>query len=272
MQDVGKAERRGEMLGKLWYRLDKKHRERSVANLRLAFPDLGGSQTTALSRRVFLHFGRVAGDFLRSPLRTDAEVLETTQVEGEHLIAVAEGSENGIIAVTAHFGNWERFSHWCTATGRPIAVVAREANQTGVQEKLQSIREQNGMVVLSRGNAARAILQRLRHRELIGLLPDQNTDESFLPFFGRPAGTVLGPAVLHQRTGAVLLPAYYARVGVGRYRLILHPPIDLENTEKDPKAIMGRINESLESVIREYPDQWLWMHDRWKDARRQGLL
>lgn len=270
--DVGKAERRGETLGKLWYRLDRKHRERCLSNLSLAFPEMTDVERRALSRQVFLHFGRVAADFLRSPIRTDREVLDSTEIEGREIIETAESADRGIIAVTAHFGNWERFAHWCTATGRPIAVVAREANQSDVQERMQAIRERNGMVVLPRGNAARAILKRLRHRELIGILPDQNTDEAFVPFFGKPTGTVLGPAVLHQRTGAVLLPAFYARVGVGRYRLILLPLVDPENEEKDPVAIMAQVNAALESVIRRYPEQWLWVHDRWKEARLKGLL
>jgi KDO2-lipid IV(A) lauroyltransferase len=270
--DIAKAERRGETLGKLWHRIDRKHRERCGSNLALAFPEMSERDREKLTMQVFLHFGRVAADFLRSPIRTNEEVLSTTTVDQEDLIALAEGQNRGIIAVTAHFGNWERFSHWCTATGRPIAVVARDANQSGVQQKMQAIREKNGMVVLSRGNAARGVLQRLRNRELVGLLPDQNTDECFVPFFGKPAGTVLGPAVLHQRTGAILLPAYYVRTGVGQYRLILKDPVDLENQESDPKEIMAQLNSSLESVIREYPEQWLWVHDRWKESRLLGML
>jgi len=93
-----------------------------------------------------------------------------------------------------------------------------------------------------------------------------------VPFFGKPTGTVLGPAVLHQRTKAPILPAFCLRIGVGKYRIIVCEPIDLECKEEDQEMLMAQVNAVLESVIRDYPDQWLWMHDRWKSARRRNLL
>jgi len=116
------------------------------------------------------------------------------------------------------------------------------------------------------------MLAELRKNKLLGVLPDQNTDECFVPFFGHPTGTVLGPAVLHQRTGAVMLPAYCVRIGIGQYRVIVRPPIDLQNIEENRELLAAEMNARLEEVIREYPEQYLWMHDRWKSARRAGLL
>jgi KDO2-lipid IV(A) lauroyltransferase len=271
-KDVAVTERRGEKLGLLLYRLDKKHRRRTVANLELAFPEWTSERRETVARDVFRHWGRVTGDFLRTPLRTNEELLANMEVEGQEYIALAEAAGKGIIACTAHLGNFERFGHWCTATGRPITVVARDANQGEMQARVARVRESSKVEFLSRGDSARAILSRLRKNGLVGLLPDQNTDESFVPFFGKPCGTVLGPAVLGVRTGAVLLPAFCVRTGVGRYRVIVRAPISTEGREKDPAAIMADFNRVLESVIRDYPDQYLWMHDRWKSARRGGLL
>lgn len=270
--DVAVAERRGAKLGMLWYRLDRKHRERTYSNLRMCFPEWSEAKVDEVARGVFRHFGIVAADFLRSPIRTDQEVLATTEVVGMEHLEEAERRGNGAIAVTAHFGNWERFGHCCVAMGRPIAVVARDADNGELQDRVQKIREGTGIKVLSRGNSARAMLSSLRRGELVGILPDQNSSESFVPFFGKPCGSVLGPAVLHQRTGAALLPAYCARVGVGRYKIILKPLVDPDNEAKDVVAVTAQLNAVLESVIREYPDQWLWVHDRWKSARRRGML
>jgi KDO2-lipid IV(A) lauroyltransferase len=194
------------------------------------------------------------------------------EVEGQENIAEVESRGHGIIACTGHFGNFERFGHWCTATGRPITVVARDANQGEMQDRIARVREVTKVEFLSRGNSARAILGILRKNGLVGLLPDQNTDESFVPFFGRPCGTVLGPAVLSIRTKATIVPAFCVRTGVGKYRVIVKPPIETTGLEKQPEAIMAEFNRVLESVIRDYPDQYLWMHDRWKSARRGGLL
>jgi len=271
-QDVAIAERRGAKLGGLLFRLDKKHRNRAIENLRLAFPEWEPSRHEAVARASFEHFGLVMGDFMRSPLRTKEEMLATTEMVGWEHYEAAVSADKGIIVCTAHLGNFERFGHYCTAIGKAITVVARDANQGDIQGKIADMRRHTGIEVFSRGNSARGILQCLRKKEMVGLLPDQNTDESFVPFFGHPCGTVLGPAVMHLRTGAPILPAFCVRTGVGHYRVILREPIGLDGSESEPEPIMARFNAVLESVIREYPDQYLWMHDRWKSARRKGLL
>jgi len=271
-KSVEKAERSGARFGDLIYKLDRKHRERTIANLELAFPDWSDARRAEVTREVFRHFGRVAGDFLRSSIRSNEEVLATTEVIGIEHFEHAERIGKGVIAVTAHFGNWERFGHWCTAMGRHISVVARDANDDDTQALVAALRQKSGISVLSRGNSARQVLACLRKGEIVGLLPDQNSQECFVPFFGHTCGTVLGPAVLHQRTGAALLPAYCVRIAPGRYRVILLPLVDPERAEKDPVAVTAQLNLALESVIRDYPDQYLWMHDRWKSARLRGLL
>ncbi len=271
-QDVTVAERRGQMIGNLAFNIMKKRREKTIANLRFAFPDWSEDKCQVTAKNVFRHFGLVTADFMRTPLRTNTELLENMEVENFHFYEQAVAVDKGIIACTAHLGNWERFGHWLIATGRQISVVARDANQGEIQDRVQKIRDLTGVSVLSRGDSARPILVKLKRKEIVGILPDQNSDESFTPFFGHLAGTVLGPAVLHQRTGAVLLPSYCIRVGPGKYKVVLKEPVDLANEMKSPEEIMAKLNLVLEEVIRDYPDQWLWMHDRWKSARKRNLL
>jgi KDO2-lipid IV(A) lauroyltransferase len=272
-RDIAKVERRGARLGELAFKLDKKHRHRTLENLALAFPDWSESKRMEVGREVFRHFGIATADFLRTPLRTEEEVLANMEVEGfEHWEAVQGVLENGAIACTAHFGNFERFGSWAKAMGQPITVVAREANQGPIQERMEELRKMAGIDFMGRGDAVRPIMKKLREGKVVGLLPDQNSGESFLPFFGHPCGTVLGPAVLHIRTGAVMLPAFCVRLGVGRYRVIIKPAIDIERQERNPEALMSQYNAVLESVIRQFPEQYLWMHDRWKSARQKGLL
>jgi len=271
-QDVGVAERRGEMLGNILFRALKSRRARTISNLTLAFPDWSEEQKANVARKMFRHFGLVIADFMRTPLRTNEELLANMEVVGFENYETAAAAGKGIIACTAHLGNWERFGHWLTATGRSISVVARDANQGDIQARVSKIRDLTGVTVLSRGDSARPILSKLKKKEIIGILCDQNSDESYVPFFGKPCGTVLGPAVLHQRTGAVLLPTYCIRTGRGKYKVIIKEPIDLERTIESADEVMAQLNAVLESVIREYPEQWLWMHDRWKNARKKNLL
>jgi Kdo2-lipid IVA lauroyltransferase/acyltransferase len=269
-RDVASAERRGERLGALWFRFDKKHRNRALANLELAFPEWTPEKRLEVAEGVFRHFGIVAADFLRSPKRPATEVESNMEVVGFEHVATAEAFDKGIIAVTGHFGNWERLAHWVSTQGRTISVIARDADDTGLNQKILEIRSVAGVEVLSRGNSAMAIMRRLRQKGVVGILNDQNTDETFVPFFGHPCGTVLGPAVMHRRTGAPILPCYCMRTGVGKYRLEIHPVLNTEGLSED--EITAKLNLILEETIRRYPEQWLWMHDRWKSARRAGLL
>jgi KDO2-lipid IV(A) lauroyltransferase len=266
-----RAERRGEKLAMVLYRLDKKHRRRALANLRMAFPDWDDQRVEETALEVYRHFGRVTADFLRTPLRTPEEV-NSAEVYGREHLEAAHALGKGVLIITAHYGNWERFAHWFTVNGYTLNVVARDANQGAVTERVTELRNKAGAAVLSRGNAARAILSKLKSGDLVGILNDQNNGDCFVPFFGKPCGTALGPAVIHLRTGAPLVPSYFTRLGPGRYRADFLPPVLGEDHERDEIKITAHLNEILESVIRQHPEQWLWLHDRWKSARRRGLF
>lgn len=266
-----RAERRGEKLAQVLYRLDKKHRERTKANLALAFPEWSSEKREETARDVYMHFGRVTADVMRTPLRTVEEV-NSAEVIGRENLESAYAMGKGVLIVTAHYGNWERFAHWFTVNGYTLNVVARDANQGAVTQKINLIRAQAGAEVMSRGNAARAILSKLKTGDLVGILNDQNNGDCFVPFFGHPCGTALGPAVMHLRTGAPIIPCYFTRLGPGQYRAEFHEAVDGDAFDRDQIRITARINEVLESQIRKHPEQWLWLHDRWKSARKAGLL
>lgn len=251
-------------------RLDKKHRNRTISNIALAFPELPPEKQQDMAREMFRHFGRVVADFLRSPMRDSAELKSCTAVEGAEHLAAALGQERGVLLISAHLGNFERMAEYISADGNRVSGIARDANESAITEKVNSLRAKYADV-LSRGNAARETIKRLKANQLVAILPDQNADEAYIPFFGKPAGTVLGPAVLHLRTKAPILPCCHLRTGPGTYRHIYLEPIVAEDGEK-PEELMTRVNAAIEQMIRLAPEQYLWMHDRWKYARRRGLL
>lgn len=238
----------------------------------MAFPELTESERKELALKTFEHFGRAAVDFLRTVGRTDEQVIASVEDCGFENLEAASREGKGVLLITGHFGHWERHGHYSKARGFPLCVVARDADDPALQKEVARLREAAGLEVLSRGNAARAILGALKQNKIVGLLPDQNSAESFLSFFGKPAGTVLGPAVMHLRTGAPLLMAFCPRIGVGKYRGIVSEPLRYGDDPKPtPEIIMADINARFEEIIRQYPDQWLWLHDRWKSARLGGL-
>lgn len=267
------AERSGERLGNFIFLVSAKHRKRARANLAMAMPELSAEEREKIVRGVFRHFGRVVTDFLRSPSRSAEEALASVEVEGIEHYEEAKALNKGILFVTGHIGNWERGAQWFKLNYEPLHVVARDANDPELQALVAKIREQTGAVVLSRGNAMRGILQVLRANKPICLLPDQNAEEVFVPFFGKMAGSVQGPAVINDRTGAPVLAVYCMWVGPGKFRYIVEPMLQrVEGYEDVPEGMTRAIARSLEARIREYPEQWLWIHDRWRSARRRGLL
>lgn len=271
-KDAAGAERVGERLGKLAFKLSKKHRERALENLARAFPEATAEQRATWAQGVLIHFGRMMSDFMRAGTRKPEEVLGSIEAEGLDLIDAALEQGKGVILVTAHFGNWERMANYLVLKGYKLSVVARDANDPEMNALVNELRTGYGIDVISRGNAARQILTKLKRNELVGILPDQNSDEVFVPFFGVPCGTVQGPAVMSLRSGAPILPMYCARTGVGRYRLWTEPALTPDEGFEPVEGLTRALNRSLEMAIRQYPNQYLWIHNRWKSAKARGLV
>lgn len=269
--DVKKAERRGAWLTRLVGKLDKKHRKQTEANLVLAFPDKSPEERAAIAAGMYNHFGYIVADFVRGSIRSDEEYLATTTVEGEEHFDAALAEGKGVLLVSAHLGNWERFGHWFSLKNVSVSGVARDANDDEITERITKIRGERGARMLSRGKAAREILVRLKAGEVIFILPDQNADDAFIPFFGHIAGTALGPSVLHIKTKAPILPACMLRTGPGQYRIVFREALHVQEGETS-EELMTRVNAEIEAMIRLAPEQYLWMHDRWRNARRKGLL
>ncbi|MEX2242545.1 MAG: lysophospholipid acyltransferase family protein [Fimbriimonadaceae bacterium] len=267
------ALKKGEQLGRVIWRIAKRRRKTGESNLRMAFPQMSESEARDTCHRVFENFGRASADFLIGLDRTKEEIEATTVIEGIEYVDAALAKGKGVILITAHFGNWERIAAWGVLSGYKLSVIARDADAQGVNKLVNELREGPGTEVISRGKAARASIERLRRNEIVGILPDQNSKEVFIPFFGKPAGTVLGPGVLAERTGATVQPVFCHYEGNGRYRAVFYPPVVAdEGYEMKGEGMMRAINRLLEEVIREHPDQWLWFHDRWRNARKKGLL
>lgn len=262
----------GAAIGALAYHMVGRRRALALTNLRAAFPEKDARQITALARSVFQNFGRTAAEFLRARHLSAEAVAALMELQGIEHVDRALQAGKGALLITAHFGNWELMARYLSDRGYRLSVVARDANDPRTTEIVNEIRRENGYQVFSRGNAAKFILGCLRRNELVGILPDQNAGDVFLRFFGRECGSVVGPAIIHLRTGAPLIPIFCVRLPGDRHRIEVHPPITTTptgDTETDAKAIMEEVHAAIERQVRRYPDQWLWFHDRWKSGRRR---
>ncbi len=268
------ALRFGEYLGQLAYYVAGRQRRRALANLHLAYgEELSRAQREALTRQVFQHFGRAIIDFLRAPRYTTEELTHLISCEGWEQVDVALNRGKGIILVTGHLGNWELLGRWLATVQKvPLTVVARDPDNPALATYLRSMRENAGFTVLSKGESARGLLRALRRGEAILILADQNSSDIFAPFFGIPAGTAAGPASLAVRSKAALIPIYCIEMPNHSFQVTCQPPIEMSTTTAPEERqteflrITAALNQTLEGVVRQYPAQWLWLHNRWKSA------
>jgi KDO2-lipid IV(A) lauroyltransferase len=182
----------------------------------------------------------------------------------------------GVIFMTAHFGAWELSSFAHALYGYPLKFIVRPIDNPRVEELISNYRALSGNVPIRRRSAARDILKSLRQNEAVGILFDQNTTRSegvFAEFFGIPAATTPAIALFALRAGAAVIPGFLIwDEKVGKHRLRLDPPVELINTgdlDHDVLENTKRFNRILENYVRKYPEQWLWIHRRWK-TRPEG--
>lgn len=263
-----KALQLGERLGRLSFRVAKRARTTSLRNLRLVYSDsLTHAQRHALTQKVFEHFGRVTLDFYRSALRGDDDILSmVTEIEGWEHVSQALARGKGVVGVSGHLGNFEIFARYAAKRGVPITGVARDPSNPVFSTLVKKIRESGGYKVVSKGSpSVRKLFVALKKGEALALLPDQNSADLFVPFLGIPAGTTNGPAVLALRTGACILTSYCVMKPDRSYKIVIHEPIWPQEND-DEVSLMTRVNLALEPGIRQYPEQYLWLHNRWKAA------
>jgi KDO2-lipid IV(A) lauroyltransferase len=264
------AEAAGRALGRLYLRLDAKRRDLARKNLTRAFPELPPAGIDALAARAFEHFGGVAAELLHAAEREPGEVLSRLETVGAEFARAASASGRGVFFLTAHLGNWEWAALGTGALGIPLRVIVRPLDNPRLDAALTRLRTSTGNSVIDRRDAARDMLRALRRGGAIGILTDQHAhppDAVTAPFFGRPASTSSALARLVDRTEALVVPTAAIRIAPARWRLTYEPPLDvrvLSEEERGVEKLTAHLNGILESMIRRNPEQWLWLHNRWR--------
>ena len=264
----------GRRLGDLlWWALP---RRRAVAldNLQRVF---GGERPPAeirrLGRRSFQHVGMNLIEACCYFLRPTHVMLSRVRVEGLQHFQTAAAHGRGVFILTAHFGNWELLAAAHGLTGVPLSIVTRPLDHPLLEDLAARFRRRSGAELIVKRQAVREVLSALRRQRMVGILLDQNATRAegvFVPFFGSPASTSKGLALLALRTGAPVVPIFLRREPDGRHCIdvsaALPPPADGEIT-----TYTSMFNRAIEAAIRRAPEQWLWMHDRWRTRPRETV-
>jgi KDO2-lipid IV(A) lauroyltransferase len=259
----------GERLGRLAYRLSRRYRTVAEHNLQMAYGEsLSDGERRRLVEQVFIHFAKSLMEFLVADGLSPNDLCRMVTLKGEEHLQWCVQQGKGTLIITAHYGNWEIAARYLTqCKGYVLNVVARDADDSATTLLVNRIREQGGYRVFPRGQAVRAVLQALKRNELVAMLPDQNAGDVFVPFFGRLAGTVAGPALLALRSGAPILPVFCTRQPDNTYLFEMLPPFVVQpsgDKERDVTETMAHITALIEQQVRKHPSQWLWLHNRWK--------
>jgi Kdo2-lipid IVA lauroyltransferase/acyltransferase len=270
---LSQAQRVGGWLGLLAFWGDGRHRRVGLKNLEIAFGKdwFGGRAHRRLLLQCYRH---LATSVLEGAhfVDLDAEsIRRLVRYEGtEHFLA-AEREGKGILLLTAHVGNFELMALAHSLLAGPIHFIARPLDNERVDRYLGSLRSLHGNRIIDKKKAARQVLVALKNGEMVGILADQNATRSegvFVDFFGCPASAFLGPARLAMRAGAAVFPVFIVRDGLdGTHTIHVCPRVDVARSgdrKADVRETTQRFQKAIEDFVRRYPEQWFWVHRRWK--------
>jgi|GEM_PF-198743 len=254
-------------------------RRRTVMeNLALAFPERSEAERRGIARATYRHLGRAAPEFLLAPALGREELDRLFVYQGWERFEEARARGRGVIACTGHLGNFELLAAAHNLKGVPITMITRRMGRMGANDAWRRARARAGVeeLVVRKGETLKAAVRALRQGRVLGYVIDQNQPRHravFPTFFGVPAATSPAPAILALRTGAAVIFIAAIALADGRHRVVIEGPLTVPRSgdrERDVLAFMQDLNDRLERMVRAHPDQWYWLHRRWKTRPAQA--
>jgi KDO2-lipid IV(A) lauroyltransferase len=261
----------GTTVARILLAVSAKLRKTAEFNLRLAFPDWTDTQRKATLRGMTRSLGWMAAEFARMPSYSAENIEETIVLDGHENFLEGQRRGKGLLFLTAHLGAWELSSYAHALYGHPLHYMARPLDNARLDALVNHYRSISGNVPIFKNESARAMLEILKDAGTVGILADQNTmpqEGVFVDFFGTPACTTAGIARVALHTGAAVVPGYAVwDATLNKYRLRFEPPLELIRTGDTDRDILENTQQFAkvtEEIIRKYPEQWVWIHARWK--------
>ncbi len=257
----------GKGLGRLFYAIDKNHRKTVFKNMKLAgYPD---ESIEPLAKEVFENMGITLLEVMRTPWLRRSDLTGYVESEGLEIFESALARGKGVILITAHLGNWELMAAWYAVMGYKMDVVVRDLDNALASRLMNWVRTRHGHAMVLKKRSMRRLLKTLAKGGIAGILLDQNVarvEGVFVDFFGVPACTNKGPAMLAAVSGAAVIPTFICREN-GRHIIKIGPEIELSrggDKKTDALENTRRFTAAIEEAIRRNPGQWFWVHRRWK--------
>lgn len=255
---------------RICYALSPKLKKTAEINLKIAFPDWNDAQRQRVIRGMVRNLGRMAAEFARLPKYTRENIEQVVVLDGNDNFLEGQRRGKGVLFLTGHIGAWELSSFAHALYGYPLHYTARPIGNARIDGLVNGYRCLSGNRPIFKNESARQMLKVLKEGGTVGILADQNTmpeEAVFVDFFGKAASTSTGIARLALHTDAAVVPGYAIWDDrLGKYRLRFEPALQLIRTDHPEQDIFEntrRFSKVLEGIIREYPDQWVWVHGRW---------
>lgn len=263
------ARRLGRSLGGFAFRVVRLRRSVTLANLQEAFPEKSEAERQRIALGAYRSFGITFLELLLMARRSRGEIGSRADIDHPEYFAQVRAEGRGAVLLSGHFGNWEITGAGVAALGHPVAAFVARQRNLRIDAEVRRAREAAGMRVLYTDEGLRAGLRALRQGDFLAFLFDQDAgrDGVFAPFFGRPASTPIGPFRFARLAGCPILLGLSHREPDGRYVLEVTPPLRLSEdlpAEEAERRLLQEANALLEAAVRRYPEQWFWMHRRWK--------
>ncbi len=264
----------GRWLGMLAYLLDWPHRRIVRTNLRLAFPEWSPKKIRGTSKRIFQNIGATVVEILQLASYSKQDVIARTRLVGEDHLQRALAENKGLIVVSAHLGNWELgMQYGACLLDRPILGVAKKIQPQVINQWLHKLRTRFGTSIIYKKGALPDMRQALRRDEVVLLLVDQSRRKEGVDvnFFGHRVPATPAAAFLGLRCKSPVLPIFCIREASGQLTIHVEEPIVTKSSgdlRADVQANTQLITDAVEQMIRRYPEQWFWVHKRWKKYYR----
>jgi KDO2-lipid IV(A) lauroyltransferase len=261
----------GIAVGIVAYALMGRLRKVGMRNLEIAFPRMSKSQRSRIVFQVFVGFGRHLAEFCMFPRYRRENAREVATYDGFENYEAARAAGRGVLLLTGHFGAWEIGSFVHSIFGHPIKIVVRRLDNPKVDALVERYRTLHGNETFAKEDFARGLLAAMKAGDTVGILMDTNMTPPqgvFVDFFGVPACTAAGMARVALRSSAAVVPAFtiWDRQ-LRKYRVRFDPALQLVSTgddDSDAIANTAMFNRVIEDYATRYPEQWLWVHRRWK--------
>jgi KDO2-lipid IV(A) lauroyltransferase len=264
------------MVARVLYAMLPRLQRTAEFNLRLAFPEWGEPRRREVIRGMVRNLGWMAAEFARLPRYTRENIENLLIIDGHENFLEGQRRGKGVLYLTGHIGAWELSSFAHALYGFPLHYLARPLDNARVDALVNCYRCLSGNQPIFKNESARTLLKILKEAGTVGILADQNTmpeEGAFVDFFGKSACTTTGIARVALHTDAAVVPGYAIwDESIGKYRLRFEPAVELVRTGETDRDIFvntQKFAKVIEEIIRKHPEQWVWVHARWK-TRRQG--